>query len=396
MLRLLPLGVVLAAIAAANAGCGTAQGRGTLRPLAIGALFSSTGKGASIGPQQIRGAQLAVTELNRAGGVDGAPLKLIVRDDRTDTSHAIAQLRSLVGSSHVLGVLGPSLSIVAFAADPVADRLKTPVLAVSNTAAGIVSPCSYPCSWIWRASVGEAVTVPANVDAYTQRTHARSAVIAYTDPDALGEQEADAAAATFRRDGVLDVSRVRIPATAADTAPYVARALRSKPSVLFLGSSFATTIVGMIKDARAQGFRGAILGGNVLNSDTTAKLAGRAGAGALSGVAWSDDNAFPANASFMSAYVQRYGTPPDEFAAQAYTGVLILAQALKRAHLAGSTLTVADQRARLQEGLRKVALTTPLGPFRFTANHDVRQIVWIRALDGRGGNRLVGFCNPGC
>ena len=40
--------------------------------------------------------------------------------------------------------------------------------------------------------------------------------------------------------------------------------------------------------------------------------------------------------------------------------------------------------------------TTPLGPFRFTADHDVSQIVWILSVTKTGGPRLVGFCNPTC
>ena len=44
----------------------------------------------------------------------------------------------------------------------------------------------------------------------------------------------------------------------------------------------------------------------------------------------------------------------------------------------------------------RVALTTPLGPFRFTAGHDVDQIVWIQEMDGKGASHLVGFCNPRC
>jgi branched-chain amino acid transport system substrate-binding protein len=395
MLRPVSLATVLVAVASLASACGSTTRLAAPRPLVIGALFSQTGSGTSIGPQQVNGARLAVAEINRAGGVDGAPLRLDVRDDRTDPATAVTQVRGLARRG-AIAVLGPTLSIVALSADPVANQLHLPVLAVSNTIKGLVGSCAYPCAWSWRASLGEAVAVPADVDDYVAAAQPRSAAILYTTPDALGEQEADAAAAAFRRDGVTNLRRIEIPATTTDLRSYVHDALAAHPSVLFVGSSFATTMVSVLEAARGNGYRGGVLGGNVLNSDTTAALAGRQGVGAQSAAAWSGDNAFPANESFVLHYVQRFGAKPDEFAAQAYAGVQILAQAIERAHLARSTVPPAEQRALLQKALPDVALQTPLGPFRFTADHDVRQIVWIRSLDGRGGNQLVGFCNPGC
>lgn len=394
MLRPVSPATFLVAVAALVSACGASTRAAAPHALTIGALFSETGSGASIGPQQVEGARLAVADINRAGGIDGVKLRLDLRDDRTDAAYAVTQMRSLARTD-ALAVVGPSLSIDALAVDPVADRLEMPVLAVSNTVNGLVGTCAYPCRWIWRASLGEAAAVPAVVDAYTSRVHARSALVVYTIPDALGQQDADSAVAALRRDGVA-VQRMAIPADTVDLSPYIAHAVAVNPSIVFVGSSFANTMATVIKGARARGFTGAILGGNVLNSDTTAALVGAPGNGVQSAAAWSADNAFPANATFVTRFIQRYGTQPDEFAAQAYAGVQILAQAIERAHLARSTSPAAARRALLQKALPEVALQTPLGPFRFTAAHDVRQIVWIRALDGRGGNHLVGFCDPGC
>jgi hypothetical protein len=39
---------------------------------------------------------------------------------------------------------------------------------------------------------------------------------------------------------------------------------------------------------------------------------------------------------------------------------------------------------------------TPLGPFRFTQDHDVSQIVWVLSMTAAGGHTLVGFCDPDC
>jgi ABC-type branched-subunit amino acid transport system substrate-binding protein len=178
-------------------------------------------------------------------------------------------------------------------------------------------------------------------------------------------------------------------------AAAVRQALAKKPGVVFIGASFGQVAANVMSAARSQGYTGTFLGGNTFNSNVTAGLAKKAGTGARSASAWYAGNDFPANTSFETAYQQRYGEPADQFAAQSFIGVQILADALGRG-AAQSSKPIATRRAMVQSALSEVALTTPLGPFRFTADHDVSQIVWILAITASGHHRLVGFCNPEC
>ncbi len=303
-------------------------------------------------------------------------------------------MRALIASRRVVAVLGPTLSLVAVRADPVANALHTPVLAVSNTVDHIVGDCAYPCTWIWRDSLGERVAVRANVADYVRVSHPGTAVTVQTAGDVLGTDDVDHAVAAFRANGVRVLGGLKI--TPSRTSPAEVRAaLAKRPDVLFVGTSFGAFAAEVMAAARKDGFTGAILGGNTFNSRQTLRLAGRAGLGARSGAAWWSGNDFPANGRFVTAYQQAYGAPPDQFAAQAYVGVEILADALHRAGLAGRDATLVDQRAALQRALGDVALTTVLGPFRFTASHDVSQIVWILAMDGQGGHRPRRLLQPG-
>lgn len=385
--------VIVAAVALACAASGGAAPAPA--PVTIGAVLSLTGGGDVYGPQQMKGAQLAVAQINAAGGVDGVPLRLVVRNDGSSPGAGVDVMRSLIEHDGVTAILGPTLSIVAVEADPVADRLATPVVAVSNTATGIVGDCSYPCTWIWRDSLGEATAVPADIEQYVLANHPSSAAIFHVSGDKLGIDEGRIAAETFAGIPVRVVANAAVPATG-DVGPVVRRALRAHPAVVFIGASFGQRAADVMTAARAAGFTGTFLGGNTLNSATTARLAGTAGSGARSGAAWYAGNDFPANQSFITAYRQTYSQAPDQFAAQAYVGVQIIADALERGHVATSTQPLAARRAALQRALRRVALMTPLGPFRFTATHDVSQIVWILSTTAAGGHNLVGFCDPGC
>ena len=89
----------------------------------------------------------------------------------------------------------------------------------------------------------------------------------------------------------------------------------------------------------------------------------------------------------MAAYKAEYNKDPDQFAAQGYSAIKILADSAGRANLTFTDL--AGDRDKLRAAMESVNIQTPLGPFQFTASHDVKQTVWVIQMDGKGGFTLV-------
>jgi branched-chain amino acid transport system substrate-binding protein len=154
---------------------------------------------------------------------------------------------------------------------------------------------------------------------------------------------------------------------------------------------FITSLGGIpakiMTEARKQGFAGQFLGGNGFNTATVSAQAAAAGKGARSASAWYIGNTFASNKEFVDAYKAEYSKDPDQFGAQGYTAIKILENAAKRANLTFTDL--AGDRDKLQKAMESVNIQTPLGPFQFTADHDVKQTVWVIAMDGNGGFTLV-------
>jgi len=354
--------------------------------ITFGAVFSTTGTGVAYGPQQVKGAQLAVSQINAAGGIKGADVHLVIDNDDSQPAQSAVVMRSLITSQNVLAVLGPTFSNSAAAADPVANSLSTSVLAVSNTGPGIVGSCAYPCSWIYRDSIGDATTIPANIGYYIKQTHPHAAVVIYPSADPFGVSTGQIAAKAFTAGGVGQVSSVVVPDPTSLSDP-IRSALAVHPNVVAITASSASVAGALIKELHAQGFTGQILGGNAFNSPTAATAAGSSGKGARSGAAWYLGNPSAVNRAFVADYKKRYGTSPDQFAALAYTGVQLLAKAARSAPLRFSS--TADDRLAFNNALAGVRMNTPLGPFHFTADHDVDQPIWIVAMNGKGGYGLV-------
>lgn len=346
----------------------------------IGSLFSTSGTGVDYGPQQLRAAKLAIEQVNAEDGLNGARLTLIQRDDRSDPARSASEMKGLITDDEVLAVLGPTFSNSAVEADPVANRLSTPVLAVSNTAPGIVGDCPYPCDFIFRDSLGEEAAIPANVGEAVSGTGGETAAVVHPADDPFGETTAGIAEEAFKANGVEVVASTKTPAG-------LGLALQAKPDVLMITASSGEAAAGLIVEARSKGFTGVIVGGNAFNSAATSKAAGGDGRGAQSAAGWFEGNGSAANREFITDYRAAWGEQPDQFAAQAYSGILILAEAIGDADL-GFTDLAAD-RVALKEALKGVELDTPLGEFSFTADRDVSQPIWIVEMDGKGGFELV-------
>jgi len=93
-------------------------------------------------------------------------------------------------------------------------------------------------------------------------------------------------------------------------------------------------------------------------SGTRASSIGSAAEGAISGAAWFISDDTPGNADFVKAYRDQYGADPDQFAAQAYTGVYLLATAMKNAN-SSDPRAIRDALAQLKD------VPTVLGSFSF-------------------------------
>ncbi|OLD26580.1 MAG: hypothetical protein AUG06_12640 [Actinobacteria bacterium 13_1_20CM_2_65_11] len=384
-------------MAAAIAGaCGSAGGGGTSansyagKTIKLGAILSITQAGGVYGPQSRDGMQLAVDQINKAGGVSGAQISLTVKDDASDKAQSAQLAQTMIQSDQDLALLGPTLSNSAVAVHPLAESLKTPILAVSTTGIHIVPDCNFPqttaCRYVFRDSLGEETAIPDNIMSYTTDAHPTTGVLLVAQDDKFSSDGGKIVQATVSKYGINLLKTIPFNKAEADLSPYVTQAVQLKPDVIFI-TSLGGIPAKIMTEARKQNWQGQFLGGNGFNTGTVSKQAGAAGQGARSASAWYIGNSFPSNADFVSAYKAAYSKDPDQFAAQGYTAIKVIADAAKRANLTFSDLP--GDRDKLRAAMETVNIQTPLGPFQFTSTHDVKQTVWVIRMDGQGGFTLV-------
>ncbi len=358
------------AVAAAMLGSATAARAETVK---IGAAFSLTGNAAVYGAQQKAGVLLAVEELNKSGALKGITLEAIVEDDQTSKEQGIAVFQRFINRDKVSAIVGPTLSTTATAADPIAQQSKTPVVAVSNTALkGITDIGDY----VWRVSLTEGQVIPVALKAARAKHHFKNAAILYGNDDVFTKSGFDVMKATLEKEGVAIVD-VQTFATKDRDFNAQLTALKAKNPDFLLVSALVEQAAGIITQARQLGWNVPIMGGNGLNSPKLMQIAGPAAEGVIVGTAWFKGSTDRVNRDFITA-MKAKGVDPDQFCAQAYTGVLVVAEAIKQAGMKGG-------RDEIKAGFAKVKdLPTPLGKFSFLPNRDGNHTVTVQIV--KNGN----------
>jgi len=390
------------ALALALAACGGASSTGTSssnsyqgKTIQFGAILSLTNAGGVYGPSSQKGMDLAVEKINNSGGVNGAKISLDTKDDASDKAQSAQVAQTLIQQGQLLALLGPTLSNSAVAVHPLAESFKIPILAVSTTGIHIVPDCNFPktdpCKYVFRDSLGEESAIPANIKVYSDAHHPKTGVLMVANDDKFSSDGGKIVQNTVATYGIQLLDTVQFSKTTADFATPVTKAVQKNPDVIFITSLGGIPAKIMI-EARKQGFTGQFLGGNGFNTAVVSKQAGADGKGAESGSAWYINNTFASNAGFVQAYRAKYSADPDQFAAQGYAAILILADAAKRANLTFSD--TAGDRTKLRDAMESVNIDTPLGRFQFTSNHDVKQTIWVIQMDGNGGFTLVKSVTP--
>jgi branched-chain amino acid transport system substrate-binding protein len=288
---------------------GCARGDG---PIVLGTAGKwDTGYGA----MSRRGSELAVTELNAAGGIDGDSVQLRALDDQANGAVAAVVADSLVGDRRVLAVIGHLSSGAMVAAAPVYDAGRLPAVATTATSPDLtgISP------WVFRVVPSDSASAMA-LAAFAQSLGRQRAAILY-DNDAYGRGLADA----FRRayKGRI-VSIDPVAPDRSDFEPYLAWFRQEQVDLVFMAGTEATGLP-FVTQARAAKFAGDLLG-----SDGWAPVARDSAAeGIYLGVPFAASDPRPAAQRFVTAFKRRWGMEPDNNAALAYDAVMLVAEAIR-------------------------------------------------------------------
>lgn len=314
-------------------------------PVKIGFVMNLTGAGQVYGTDQKAGFELAVDEINKAGGVNRAKIEALYRDPASEPKQAVTAFEELIKREKVIAIIGPTSSAEAFQAHPLAVRERIPVIPTSNNAKGIPQIGEY----VHRFSIPEEDLLPSVAKKAVETFGLKRVAMMYAaeDPFAVSGYEA------FKQ--AFEAAKVQIVAIEvynkkdADFSPQLTKIKGLNPDAIAI-VGYAEDGAAIATQARGLGIKARFIGNAGFGSPQLIKLAGKAAEGAIAGTVWSADDPDPANVAFVRAFKAKFKRDPGTFAAQAYNTVYFVAEALKKA---GKNDSESLQKALLSMGTFK-------------------------------------------
>lgn len=305
------------------------------------------------------GMDLAVEELNAAGGVLGRPVKLLRMDDQGSVDHGRIVAQELGRNPDVVAVIGHLHSYVTVAAAPIYDLSGLLLVSATSTTPALTRQ-GY--GRVFRTTFNDS-DVGRQMAEYAHQNGHRRMVIYYS-RDEYGRELANSFEEQLVQRGGEIVNRESYDPNL-NANPVAAEQTVSAWSSWEFDAVFIAGRGGqaglLVKELRRRGIRVPVLGSDALATPVFVETGGDAVEGTVIASAFNDEAPDPTVQRFNAAFHKRYGREPDVAAALGYDAVRVLAQAMREAGSAEPEKVAAAMR-----GLRGYQGVT--GAFTFDKN----------------------------
>jgi branched-chain amino acid transport system substrate-binding protein len=340
----------------------------------IGAIEILTGPNSRYGLAIKNGFDLALDEVNKAGVLGGKKLVIQYEDTGGNKDQAVNAARKLIGLTKVPLIVGPTLSNEMFAAGPVANGQKVLIVGTSTTAVGITAIGPY----VFRTSLPESDVIPVTLKAAQSKFGIKKVAVMYANDDAFSKSGYDVFKATLDKMGIQILTTETFGSKDSDFSAQLTKIKSLNPDAIVV-SSLVEPASGILLGARALGIDPKVrfIGGNGFNSPKLGDIAGEAADGTLVGSPWFIAKNDALNTKFVANYRAKYKDDPDQFAAQAYDTLHIVAGAIDKAGAADSE--------KIKAALQATKYTGVMGPFSFTDNRDPADTSGVVVIEMKSG-----------
>ena len=302
--------------------------------------------GDPLGRPQRFGAQLAVSQINAAGGIHGRLIELVEAEDQGDPDSAVTAATTLANSD-VVAVIGGSFSGPTLAAAPVYNDLSNPVLQITPSAS---SPdVSSAGDWTFRICPSDLSHAAALARFVRQTLRLDRGAVLYMNNN-YGRGFRTAFEQEFARlGGTIVSSDPYLPDQVKEAAPFIDRIAQDGRAQFILDAGYVDDGTALLKMARAKGLNVPFMGGDGLEG---IERVGPVAEGTYQTAAYLANLNTEANKKFVATYISVFPSEPipNQTAVSTYDAVNLLAQLIGE---------VGTDRTKLRNALAQVGTIRP-------------------------------------
>jgi len=308
----------------------------------IGALFAVTGPAAFLGEPERNTAQMVVDEINKAGGVKGHKLELIVYDTAGDATKAVQLATKLIKNDKVAAIIGPSTTGESMAVLNVAEKEQVPLISCS-AGIKITEPVK---KWIFKTAQNDTLAVGRIYEYLQKMKQTRVAILSVS--DGFGSSGREQLKAQAARHGITIVSDDTYGPKDTDMTAQLTKIRGSQAqAIICWGTNPGPALIA--KNARQLGIKTPIYMSHGVSSKKFIDLAGDAAEGIrlpsgkvlVADLLPNSDSQKRSLLAFVNDYQKHYKREGDHFGGHAWDAVMLLKGAIERG--GDSPVTIRDQ-----------------------------------------------------
>lgn len=336
------------------------------RQLTIGAILPMTGAASGYGKWMQRGVELAVEDINAAGGINGLQFRVVVEDSKSDNRAGVDAANKLITVDNV-AALEVALTGVTKSVMPIADSQRM-IVFTSATAPGLADDSEY----LFRNATNIRNEVDRMLRACLESLGLkRVSVISVNNP--VGPWVNEYFKREFEAAGGVVPDVLLFQPDSTDFRTQIEKIRQGSPEALYILGYQSTGLI--MKQARELGLKCQFLGITDFELPEVFQIAREAANGAIyTKAAYDPDSTEPQVASYAKKYETRYGEPPEVYSATVYDATRILAQAFREV-------------GRDHQALRQYIISIKdypgaSGVTTFLPNGDVAKPVQLKKIEG--------------
>jgi branched-chain amino acid transport system substrate-binding protein len=294
---------------------------------------SLTGPFGIYGVPEQKGAELAVEELNSSHYLGKSQIKLTTADDQSTVANAISAYKTLA-SDGSLGILYGFTTSLTTPLSQLALSMKIPSIITGASGEGLTHvPYVYRTVYLAAAPGG---IYDQSIDAAAQNWKPRTAVVVYdSDSDSFSGPIEQLWVNGAERNHIKVLSQISVLSSATDLSSVATTIVHDNPD-LVIADTQANGTANLMRGLSQFGYKGHVLTNYGVDSKGAFNIAGAAMAGVTWAPIFSDLSQNPVSQKFVKAYEAKYGSAPDQFAAEGYNSINFLAQGIKAAQAKGT------------------------------------------------------------
>jgi branched-chain amino acid transport system substrate-binding protein len=320
----------------------------------IGGLFGVSGVCAEWGTNGKIGTEIAVEEINAAGGIGGLPIEITWYDDECKGAPAIPLLEKLAKQDKVLVVNGPCQSSTVEVMYPKLERTKLVLIAFCSSKPGL---SALGKGWGFRNTLTSDKQLEPVIKKWKERYNIKTAVVLYNSEDAVSMSEGKGIMPVlFEKYGIKLLKMFSFQTQTVDFAPFMTEIKALNPDGIGLGSCYEQGAKIAI-EARRQGINAPLIGGACNSTPGLIEIGGKAVEGYYgSTAAWVVGNPDPRMQKFVKEFKKRSpaGKEPTYGGTRAYDNMYIIKKVIEEQGVTNKPGDLEKDREKIRNGWAKL------------------------------------------